>query len=87
MECPICARQQLLDRLKQSPQNQEIRLKLMNLLSCKEDRITAGVPYHAQSETLCKIHRRWIHFEHFLNILNTGEIISLLFGKDTKRPH
>lgn len=87
MECPLCIRQQLLEKLKLSPQNQQIRLELVKLLHCEGEYITTGAKYATEKDVLCTIHKRWIDFEDFLRRLNTRETITLLFGENTRRPN
>lgn len=83
MKCPVCERKELLEKLKQYPHDQQLRLSLVSLLHCEGEYITTGITLDKRS-SFCKTHQSWIHHEHFLRTLNTPEIKSLLFGDGEK---
>ena len=84
MGCPLCLRITLLTKLRLQPHNQEIRLRLMALISCTGEKITTGVTYPTEKKNFCRLHAHWINVENFLQELNRRETVELLFDKNTK---
>lgn len=80
MTCPVCERVGLLIFLSENPTNDEVRLRLAKLLHCEEKFITSGVDLVGERMSICTNHSVFENYEEFLIMLNSEEVVNLIFG-------